>query len=80
MSYDAGLLWSDQNVLLRQGSGGYDPERLGAGLRAVRLERVFRVVHRDERGTPQVAVPAPSRFSKLQALEPRALQTDEDGN
>ena len=42
---------------------GYDPERLRAGLRAVRLERVFRVVHRDHRGTPLEAVPAPSRFS-----------------
>lgn len=78
MSYGAGLLWSDQNVL-RQGSRGYDPERLRAGLRAVRLERVFRVVHRDHRGTPLAAVPAPSRSSKLQALEPPALRTDEDG-
>ena len=48
-------------------SRGYDPERLRAGLRAVRLERVFRVVHRDHRGTPLAAVPAPSRFSDPQA-------------
>ena len=46
---------------------GYDPKRLRAGLRAVRLERVFRVVHRDNRGTPLAAVPAPSRFSDPQA-------------
>ena len=42
---------------------GYHSDRLRAGLRAVRLERVFRVVHRDHRGTPLAAVPAPSRFS-----------------
>lgn len=45
----------------------YDPERLRAGLRAVRIERMFRVVHRNHRGTPLAAVPAPSRFS-----DPRA--------
>ena len=45
---------------------GYDPDRLRAGLRAVRLERAFRVVHRDHRGTPLAAVPAPSRFSDSQ--------------
>ena len=41
----------------------YDPDRLRAGLREVRIERVFRVVHRSHRGTPLAAVPAPSRFS-----------------
>ena len=41
----------------------YDPDRLRAGLRAVRIERMFRVVHSDHRGTPLAAVPAPSRFS-----------------
>ena len=46
---------------------GYDPERLRAGLRAIRIERMFRVVHRNHRGTPLAAVPAPSRFS-----DPRA--------
>ena len=42
---------------------GYDPDRLRAGLCAVRLERVFRVIQRTHRGTPLAAVPAPSRFS-----------------
>ena len=46
---------------------GYGPDRLRAGLRAIRLERVFRVVHRDHRGTPLAGVPAPSRFSDPQA-------------
>ena len=51
-------------------SRGYDPDRLRAGLRALRLERAFRVVHREHRehrGTPLAAAPAPSRFS-----DPRA--------
>ena len=42
---------------------GYDPKRLRAGLRAVRIERVFRVIHCAHRDTPLVAVPTPSRFS-----------------
>ena len=46
---------------------GYGPDRLRAGLRAIRLERVFRVVHRDHRGTPLAGVQAPSRFSDPQA-------------
>ena len=44
-------------------SRGYDPDRLRAGLRPVRLERVFRVIHRSHRTTPLAAAPAPSRFS-----------------
>ena len=43
-------------------SRGYDPDRLRAGLRTVRLERVFRVIHRSHRATPLAAVPVPSRF------------------
>lgn len=66
MSYGTGLFWSDQNDL-RLGTRGYDPEWLRAGLRAVRLERIFRVAHRDHRGTPLAAVPAPNRFSDPQA-------------
>lgn len=46
---------------------GYDPDRLRAGMCAVRLERVFRVIRRTHRGTPLAAVPVPSRFS-----DPRA--------
>ncbi|MDE0057049.1 MAG: RES family NAD+ phosphorylase [Defluviicoccus sp.] len=46
---------------------GYDSDRLRAGLCAVRIERAFRVVHRDHRGTPLAAVPTPSRFSDPQA-------------
>ena len=49
---------------------GYDPERLRAGLRAVGIERMFRVVHRKHRGTPLAAVPAPSRFSDPDARYP----------
>lgn len=48
-------------------SRGYDPDRLRSGLRTVRLERVFRVIHRSHRATPLAAVPAPSRFG-----DPRA--------
>ncbi len=44
-------------------SGGYDRERLRSRLRGVRLERIFRVIHRDYRSTPLHAVPVPSRFS-----------------
>ena len=40
---------------------GYGPERLRAGLLAIRIERMFRVVHLDP---PLPAVPAPSRFSE----------------
>lgn len=45
---------------------GYDADRLRAGLRAVHLERAFRVIHRNHRTTPLAAVPAPSRFSDPQ--------------
>lgn len=44
-------------------TGGYDPDRLRSRLRAIRLGRVFRVIHRDRRATPMEAAPAPSRFS-----------------
>ncbi len=44
-------------------TGGYDPDRLRARLRGIRLGRVFRVIHRDRRSTPPGAVPTPSRFS-----------------
>ena len=44
-------------------TGGYDSDRLRSRLRAIRLGRVFRVIHRDRRATPLGAVPAPSRFS-----------------
>ena len=47
-------------------SRGYDPDRLRAGLRPVRLGRVFRVIHRGHRATPLAAAPAPSRFSDPQ--------------
>ena len=43
-------------------SRGYDPDRLRSGLHTVRLERVFRVIHRSHRATPLAAVPARSRF------------------
>ena len=44
-------------------TGGYDPDRLRSRLGAVRLGRVFRVIHRDRRSIPLGAAPAPSRFS-----------------
>ncbi len=44
-------------------TGGYDPDRLRSRLGAVRLGRVFRVIHCDRRPTPLGAAPAPSRFS-----------------
>ena len=44
----------------------YDPDRLRTGLCTVRLERVFRVIHRSHRAVPLAAVPAPSRFSDPQ--------------
>ena len=44
-------------------SRGYDPDRLRAGLRTVRLERVYRVIHRGHRTSLLAAVPTPSRFS-----------------
>ncbi len=47
-------------------TAGYDPERLRARLREVRLGRVFRVIHRDHRSNPLGAVAAPSRFSDPQ--------------
>ena len=48
-------------------SRGYDPDRLRSGLCTMRLERVFRVIHRSHRSAPLTAVPAPSRFG-----DPRA--------
>lgn len=42
---------------------GYNAKRLRAGLRAIRIEQVVRVIHCAHRGTPLVAVPTPSRFS-----------------
>ena len=47
-------------------SQGYDPDRLRSRLCAVRLERVFRVIHRSHRAAPLAAVPTPSRFSDPQ--------------
>ncbi len=47
-------------------SRGYDPDRLRTGLCTVRLERVFRVIHRSHRTAPLAAVPTPSRFSDPQ--------------
>ena len=44
-------------------TGGYDPDLLRSRLRAIRLGRVFRLIHNDHRSTPLGAVPAPSRFS-----------------
>ena len=37
---------------------GYDAIRLRAGLREIRVERVFRVIHRAYRSTPLGATPA----------------------
>ena len=48
-------------------SRGYDPDRLRTGLCTVRLERVFRVIHRSRGAAPLAAVPSPSRFSDPQA-------------
>ncbi|MCY4342854.1 MAG: RES family NAD+ phosphorylase [Gammaproteobacteria bacterium] len=45
---------------------GYEPDRLRAGLCAVMLEGVFRILHRSHRDTPLAATPAPSRFSDPQ--------------
>ena len=42
---------------------GYDPGRLRALMREVRLGRVFRVIHRRHRASPLGAAPVPSRFS-----------------
>lgn len=42
---------------------GYDSERIRRQLRAVRIERMFRVIHRSLGMLPLGAVPAPSRFS-----------------
>ena len=47
-------------------SRGYDPDRLRTGLCTVRLERVFRVIHRSHGAAPLAAVPSPSRFSDPQ--------------
>lgn len=44
-------------------SAKYDPDRIRGRLRAVRIERMFRVIHRRHRGRPLGAAPAPSRFS-----------------
>ncbi len=46
---------------------GYDADRLRSALRAVRLDGVFRVIHRSHRTTPLAAVPTPSRFSDPEA-------------
>lgn len=45
---------------------GYDPERLRSGLRTVRLEHVFRMIHRNHHAALLSAVPTPSRFSDPQ--------------
>ena len=42
---------------------GYVPERIRRQIRAVRIERMFRVIHRRRYDLPLDAVPAPSRFS-----------------
>lgn len=44
-------------------TGGYDPERIRGRLRAVRIERMFRLIHRKHRRLPLGVAPAPSRFS-----------------
>ena len=41
----------------------YDPDRIRDRLRAVRLGRVYRMIHRSHRSHPLDAVPTPSRFS-----------------
>lgn len=43
-------------------SDSYDPERIRGRLRAVRIELMFRLIHRKHRRRPLGAVPAPSRF------------------
>ena len=42
---------------------GYVPEHIRRQIRAVRIERMFRVIHRRRHDRPLDAVPAPSRFS-----------------
>lgn len=44
-------------------SVGYNPARIRGQLRAVWIERMFRLIHRKHRRRPLGAVPAPSRFS-----------------
>lgn len=44
-------------------SAKYDPKRIRGRLHAVRIDRMFRVIHRGHRKNPLGAVPAPSRFS-----------------
>ena len=44
-------------------SGGCDLERIRGRLRAVRIERMFRLIHRRRRRRPLGVVPTPSRFS-----------------
>ena len=44
-------------------TGKYDPDRIRGRLRAVRLGRVYRLIHRNHRGRPLDAVATPSRFS-----------------
>ena len=58
-------------------SRGYDPDRLRAGLRPVRLERVFRVIHRSHRTTPLAAAPVPSQFSDPQERYAGCCQLNE---
>ena len=43
-------------------SRDYDADRLRSQLCTVRLDDVFRIIHRSLRATPLAAVPAPSRF------------------
>lgn len=41
----------------------YDPDHIRERLRAVRLGRVYRLIHRSHRSRPLDAVATPSRFS-----------------
>ena len=41
---------------------GYDPDRIRKRLRAVRVERMYRLIHRKHGDRPLGAVPVPSRF------------------
>ena len=43
-------------------NAGYDPDRIRKRLRAVRIERMYRLIHRKHRDRPLGVVPAPSRF------------------
>ncbi len=44
-------------------SARYDPDRIRERLHAIRIDRMFRLIHRNHRNRPLEAVPSPSRFS-----------------